>query len=186
MRQRPLVYYADFVIYPLTIGGMAAIGLSFTRPHVWASGFVAGFITWTLLEYLIHRFVFHRLPYVRDLHLAHHEEPQSLIGTPFWLSLGGYVIVVFAPLWWAIGFPLASALVAGLLTGYLWYSFVHHVLHHWPIERSSWFYQAKLRHCLHHYRDNEGNFGVTTGVWDRVFGTAMAMAPFRARQREAA
>jgi len=30
---------------------------------------------------------------------------------------------------------------------------------------------ATLHHAVHHYRDDEGNFGVTTSFWDRVFGT---------------
>jgi sterol desaturase/sphingolipid hydroxylase (fatty acid hydroxylase superfamily) len=30
-----------------------------------------------------------------------------------------------------------------------------------------------LRHARHHHLSNGGNFGVTTGVWDHVFGTAL-------------
>ena len=30
-----------------------------------------------------------------------------------------------------------------------------------------------LRHVRHHHLSNGGNFGVTAGVWDHVFGTAL-------------
>ena len=48
--------------------------------------------------------------------------------------------------------------------------FVHHATHHGKIEPGHWLYPSRVRHMAHHYRENI-NFGVTTGFWDRVFGT---------------
>jgi sterol desaturase/sphingolipid hydroxylase (fatty acid hydroxylase superfamily) len=75
------------------------------------------------------------------------------------------------PAWLLGGRLLATGLTAGLATGYLWYMVVHHATHFWIGRRDSYLYAAKRRHALHHHRDGERNFGVTTGFWDRVFGT---------------
>jgi sterol desaturase/sphingolipid hydroxylase (fatty acid hydroxylase superfamily) len=47
---------------------------------------------------------------------------------------------------------------------------VHHATHHWNIQPGDWLYEARVRHMAHHYRD-QSNFGITTGIWDKVFGT---------------
>jgi sterol desaturase/sphingolipid hydroxylase (fatty acid hydroxylase superfamily) len=83
------------------------------------------------------------------------------------------LIAVAIPSWAALGFDLGTAATAGLVTGYLWYVFVHYATHHWRPRRHSYLYRARLRHARHHHLSHSGNFGVTTGVWDRVFGTAL-------------
>ena len=60
-----------------------------------------------------------------------------------------------------------------MLIGYAAYMFVHHATHHLKIEPGDWLYEARVRHMAHHYRDAT-NFGVSTGFWDRVFGTERA------------
>jgi sterol desaturase/sphingolipid hydroxylase (fatty acid hydroxylase superfamily) len=57
------------------------------------------------------------------------------------------------------------------MLGYLWYVSVHHIVHHWKAEPGTYAYALKRRHMLHHHFDDMGNFGVTSGFWDRVFGT---------------
>jgi sterol desaturase/sphingolipid hydroxylase (fatty acid hydroxylase superfamily) len=37
--------------------------------------------------------------------------------------------------------------------------------------KSRWATNLKRHHALHHYRGGESNFGVTTRIWDRLFGT---------------
>jgi sterol desaturase/sphingolipid hydroxylase (fatty acid hydroxylase superfamily) len=88
-------------------------------------------------------------------------------------------LVAFAsPAWVALGFDLGTAATGGLVTGYLWYVFVHYATHHWQPRRDSYLYRARLRHARHHHLSHSGNFGVTTAFWDHVFGTAIeASAP---------
>jgi sterol desaturase/sphingolipid hydroxylase (fatty acid hydroxylase superfamily) len=93
------------------------------------------------------------------------------VGTPTWLSLAAICAGALFPLWWEIGFDFASGTTAGLMLGYIWYVAVHHVLHHWRIHPGSYLYHWKRRHALHHYARHPCNFGVTTQIWDRVFGT---------------
>jgi sterol desaturase/sphingolipid hydroxylase (fatty acid hydroxylase superfamily) len=49
-------------------------------------------------------------------------------------------------------------------------SVVHDAVHQWRLDHESFLYRAKLRHAAHHYGKQDGNFGVTTVFWDRVFG----------------
>lgn len=66
--------------------------------------------------------------------------------------------------------PLATGLSVGMLTGYTVYLLVHHAIHFRMPTPGTYHYRARLHHAAHHYRDDEGNFGVTTSFWDRVFG----------------
>jgi cyclopropane-fatty-acyl-phospholipid synthase len=65
----------------------------------------------------------------------------------------------------------ACALTLGVVTGYLAYSVTHHAIHHWRGD-NVWLLQRKRWHALHH-QDVElaGCFGVTSGIWDHVFGS---------------
>jgi sterol desaturase/sphingolipid hydroxylase (fatty acid hydroxylase superfamily) len=135
----------------------------------WISIFLVCLALWTLD--LMHRFVLHHVPYIRDVHDDHHVNELEPIGTPTYLSLGLHALLVFFPVLLFSSFAMASAASCGLMLGYLWYISVHHVLHHWHPVHSGYIYSLKRRHALHHHFDGTTNFGVTTGFWDRVFGT---------------
>jgi hypothetical protein len=78
-------YYSDFVVYPAIILVLATTEL---RPPEsvgqleWLITCFVGITGGTLAEYLIHRFVFHRLPIVARMHDAHHSRPSALISAP--------------------------------------------------------------------------------------------------------
>jgi sterol desaturase/sphingolipid hydroxylase (fatty acid hydroxylase superfamily) len=168
-------YYSDFVVYPAAIVVLAAAGLIDVGENS-ASGWIAAVVAclglWTLIEYLLHRFVLHHIPYIRDLHDRHHVEERSSVGTPTWLSVGVHALIAFFPVLMVSDFATASAVTCGLMLGYLWYISVHHVLHHWHPVHPGYLYTLKRRHALHHHVDETINFGVTSAFWDRVFGTA--------------
>jgi sterol desaturase/sphingolipid hydroxylase (fatty acid hydroxylase superfamily) len=169
-------YYADFVVYPALIAGLVSFEVAQARPWRPLSSLslcLVGIMIWTLFEYLLHRFVLHEVPILDELHEAHHADPTSLNGTPSWLSLTVGVVGILLPLWWAFGFEHASAITTGLMIGYLAYISVHHISHHWRLRPDSWLYRLKHRHARHHFSKRPGNFGVTTSVWDLVFGTQL-------------
>ncbi len=167
------VYLADFIVYPLAVVALAVFGMGTAAyASLWLATFLASLAAWTLVEYVLHRFVFHHLPIVEPMHEAHHADPGAMIGSPVWLSITIFAFGVFPPLWLALGANHASAVVAGLMAGYLWYMVVHHAVHHWAIDERSWLYAARMRHLLHHYRSQQRSYGVTIGLWDYVFGTA--------------
>ena len=176
MKMSKLGYFSEFLVFPPLV--LVATLLAFRssvppQPAIWAVVYGAGLLGWTLIEYWLHRALFHHAPILWRIHDLHHHSPQELIGTPAWASLLLGVIVVASPSWAALGFDLGTAATAGLVTGYLWYVFVHYATHHWRPQRNSYLYRARLRHARHHHLSQGGNFGVTTGLWDRVFGTAL-------------
>jgi sterol desaturase/sphingolipid hydroxylase (fatty acid hydroxylase superfamily) len=181
MKMSKLGYFSEFLLFPPLF--VFAMLLAFRRsipPHpiIWATVYVVGLVGWTLIEYLLHRALFHHAPILARIHELHHNSPQDLIGTPAWVSALIGLILVAGPLCVVLGFDLGIAATTGLATGYLWYVFVHYATHHWRPRRNSYLYRARLRHARHHHLSHSGNFGVTTSAWDHVFGTALeAHAP---------
>ncbi len=175
MKMSKLGYFSEFLLFPPL--ALAAVLLAFrTAPPplvTCAIVYTVGLIGWTLIEYLLHRGLFHHAPILSQIHESHHRSPQELIGTPAWASVLICLIAVAGPSWALLGFDLGTAATAGLITGYLWYVFVHYATHHGQPRRGSYLYRARMRHARHHHSSESGNFGVTTGVWDHVFGTAL-------------
>jgi sterol desaturase/sphingolipid hydroxylase (fatty acid hydroxylase superfamily) len=187
MRLSPIAYYGDFVLFGLAIPAVAVAGIAAGQWSVAAIETVvpltvAGAILWTLLEYLAHRYVFHKVPWIHELHEAHHHDQMALISVPTFASAAVAVVVVFLPLWLAMGTVAACGLTAGLMFGYLVYGICHHALHHWTFKPDGLGMALKRRHALHHHFDEGMNFGVTTGFWDKVFGTDVTPEVMAARR----
>jgi len=166
MRISRYSYYGDFIVYPALVLALSLAALVHPSLGIfgaWSLSFLIGLGVWTFAEYMLHRFVLHHVPYIKDMHDAHHEDEKALIGTPTWLSfiiIGGGVLL---PLYFALDFIVMSGLSAGIVVGYMWYVTVHHMVHHWEVRPDSYGYRLKRRHALHHYFDDHGNFGVSSG-----------------------
>ena len=176
MKMTKLGYFSEFLLFPplVLVAALLAFRSSIPpQPVIWAIAYGAGLVGWTFFEYLLHRVLFHHAPILAPIHERHHHSPNELIGTPAWVSVLLGVIVFAIPAWATLGFDLGTALTAGLVTGYLCYVFVHYATHHWRPRRGVYLYRARLRHARHHHLSHAGNFGVTTGFWDHVFGTAI-------------
>lgn len=167
-------YRADFIAYTAASATMAAVLLvASPRERDWqfAGIALAGMAGWTLIEYLLHRFVLHGLRPFSDWHAEHHDRPMALICSPTVFSASLIAALVFLPAWILGDVWSACAVTFGLLCGYLAYAVTHHATHHWRAE-SAWLLDRKRWHALHHHRSGEpAYFGVTSGFWDRVFGT---------------
>jgi cyclopropane-fatty-acyl-phospholipid synthase len=167
-------YLADFVVYAAAVTVLAlllAVAAPFERRTEIAGLALLGLGAWTLAEYVLHRFVLHGLRPFRAWHAEHHRRPQALIGTPTVLSAALIAMLLFLPALALGDLWQASALTFGLLTGYLVYAIAHHATHHWRAG-NGWTRQIKRIHALHHYRVGPPAwFGVTSPIWDIVFGT---------------
>lgn len=156
--------------YWVVAGGMA-VGL-FTLLVV------AGWLAWTLAEYLLHRYVFHFVGptgWMRRFHFiahgVHHDFPQDAqrLVMPLGVSIPlGLLFFLFADLFLAR--PVACALLVGFGGGYLIYDGVHYFTHHLKA-RSRIGKFLKRYHMVHHHAGVEGLFGVSQPIWDYVFGT---------------
>lgn len=174
MRLSKFLYFADFVFYPLAGVALIAVALLKNEPLRWeqaVAGFAGGLALWSLVEYLIHRFALHGVRYFAAMHDMHHADPRALVGSPLWLSLGAMCAGSLLPLWLLIGLGTACTVTAGVMLGYIYFSLLHHVVHHRSARRGTYLWRLKRRHARHHYGKTPCNFGVITSVWDRIFGT---------------
>ncbi|MBI2899381.1 MAG: sterol desaturase family protein [Planctomycetes bacterium] len=143
-----------------------------------ASLFGLGLFLWTLAEYLLHRFVFHfhwktefgrRVWFV--IHGVHHDYPRDSrrlvmppsVSLPLCAIFWGLFRLAFGP---AYMLPI----FAGFVAGYLAYDTTHFAVHHFALKGRLGLFLKKW-HYLHHYRSPESNFGVSSPLWDFVFGT---------------
>jgi sterol desaturase/sphingolipid hydroxylase (fatty acid hydroxylase superfamily) len=169
-------YYGDFVAYPAALTALLLIHAGTLQQHAMPSlaALAGGLLLWTLLEYCLHRWALHRMPIFTALHAAHHSAPRALISTPPWISIPVWLGAVLLPLWIAAGPCIAVGTTLGVMLGYWYYGIVHHVIHH-RVQGSPSSPLALLRawHLRHHYCPARGNFGVTSPIWDYVFGTAI-------------
>jgi len=126
-----------------------------------------GALTWTLLEYLIHRWMGHDRRFKKSPfgveHIRHHIEGNYF--APTWKK------VIFAACIAALLALVAGApFTAGLIGCYGLYEWLHRRYHthagFGPYGR--W---ARKHHFHHHFVDGRVNHGVTSPLWDHVFGT---------------
>lgn len=177
MRLSAIAYYADFLICGLAILALAFTGL-FTSIvagriddlAIWLTALPAGLVTWSFAEYWVHRYLYHEVPTFRDLHDRHHGEPEAFIGGPPVLMIAAIFALTWLPLIF-VSVPAAQAFTCGALIGYMAYMLVHHAVHHWSPAQGTPLYALRRHHALHHHHSEDGNFGIITSFWDRVFGT---------------
>lgn len=135
--------------------------------------FLLGIVLWTLLEYVLHRFVFHRFRgIVGSFHHEHHGAPRNLRYLFVRPSLSIGISILFIAVTWAFTGNIVETLklMAGIWAGYLYYESVHYRVHFSPSE-SGWIGQQRRAHFRHHFYNSRKCFGVTTPLWDYVFRT---------------
>ncbi|MEO6779777.1 MAG: sterol desaturase family protein [Bradyrhizobium sp.] len=120
--------------------------------------FTGGVVALTLAEYCVHRFVLHGFRPTE--HRLHHANPDAAVLTIFW-----QIWICFGLVYLITG----DAFVAGALVAYTWYLFVHHYAHHGPDKLPL----PLLKHHQNHHRFANRNYGVSTTLWDHVFGTML-------------
>lgn len=143
-----------------------------TASHVPDAAVVATAVTvYTLYEYVVHRFFFHgrRSPaLLRRGHGLHHRDPHAHLSMPFVL-IAVQAVVLLTVAVAAFGPTDGPLFAAVFAAGYGVYGGLHTLVHResltWP-----WLVRAREVHQRHHDRPGR-NFGVTTSLWDRVFGT---------------
>jgi len=150
--------------------------LDFSATRI-ALTFLGGIFFWSFFEYIAHRFIFHwvsdspriqKFSYI--LHGNHHHYPRdrqrlfmppvpslifaSTIFTLMWLIMGQNVFMFFP----------------GFVLGYLMYGSMHYAIHAWnpPFK---WMKPLWRNHHLHHYKNEHNGYGVSSTLWDHIFGT---------------
>ncbi|MGE4426015.1 MAG: sterol desaturase family protein [Solirubrobacteraceae bacterium] len=138
----------------------------------------AGWMVWGLVEYWIHRVLFHIEPergigarlhwMVHGVHHDHPNDPLRLVMPPA-VSVPGTALFVLL-FTTTLGTGPGLAVGAGFVLGYLVYDMVHHHLHHRRARTRTgrWFRELHMRH---HFQDDTRGYGISSPWWDMVFGT---------------
>ena len=165
------------IVYLPVLGffGWQAFGQNYWWQALLAMG--AGLLIWSITEYFFHRVIFHhevksglgkRIHFLA--HGVHHAYPQdrTRLLLPPVLSLPA--IFAFYLLFWLTLPSIAAALFAGFVLGYLAYDYTHYATHHLNLPGSigRW---LKQNHLRHHFAHEDKSYGVTSPLWDYVFGT---------------
>jgi sterol desaturase/sphingolipid hydroxylase (fatty acid hydroxylase superfamily) len=150
--------------------------------------FLAGVAGWTLVEYLVHRYVLHgRFPdgpgwLRRRLHVLfdashgdHHERPWDGRHVN-----GGFSTVPFAAVLALASFvaplPTLPVLVATILLAYVVEEWIHYAVHFHRLP-GRYFAYIRRHHLYHHGRQGgDVAFGLTSGIWDAPLGTRVPSA----------
>lgn len=172
------------IAVPLTIFFFYAAGLLYWSITYTGIGvfycvllFLSGALVFTWVEYNMHRYLFHletdapwKETFQYTIHGVHHEFPKdksrlamppvvsvTLATTLLWLLhffIGGYVFAFFP----------------GFLIGYASYLFIHYMVHVYPPPKN--FFRALwINHAIHHYLKDTYIFGVSSPLWDYIYGT---------------
>ncbi|BDD08987.1 hypothetical protein FUAX_14190 [Fulvitalea axinellae] len=136
-----------------------------------------GLFSFTFVEYALHRFVYHmratterqrKIQYT--MHGVHHEFPKDKdrLALPPVISLSIATALLFL-LRLVIG-DYTFGFLSGFVTGYSLYLFMHYIMHAYPPPKN---FMKKLwvYHSIHHYKDETVYYGVSSPLWDFVFGT---------------
>jgi len=148
---------------------------------------LATLLAYPFVEYAVHRFILHgrylyRSPWTaalwKRIHYDHHQDPNDLsvlfgsvsttlptivVATfPIGMSLAG----------WA-GVPLSFA--TGLAC-FMVYELCHCMQHLRVNPKSKFLRKIKRHHLLHHFHNEQGNFGITSLICDRLFGSLYSSA----------
>lgn len=167
----PGIWFGWIVVYGLYV--------ALTQFTWWVglSAFLGGVLLTTLIEYVLHRWVFHLEPKTRAgrfriflLHGYHHEFPQDpmrLVLPP--IGIWPVAVVVATIYYFAFG-SFFWVVFGGTSLGYIGYDWVHYYTHYFNPKRGigKW---LKRYHMLHHFDSPNHRYGITSPLWDLVFGT---------------
>jgi 4-hydroxysphinganine ceramide fatty acyl 2-hydroxylase len=169
---------------PLSILGIIALGIFiYGYLHVNVPLYIgvllvlAGILAFTFVEYLMHRYLYHmetdtklkkKLQY--SFHGWHHDYPKDkerlALPPAVTIILSTVLFILFNLL---IGKYVFSFL-PGFMLGYVAYLSVHYIVHAYKPPKNVFKY-LWIHHSIHHHREHDRAYGVSSPLWDYVFRT---------------
>jgi sterol desaturase/sphingolipid hydroxylase (fatty acid hydroxylase superfamily) len=185
LRELLVAYFTHHSILTYLTLAALGIGVAITcAPSPWPPLLAAlvVILIYPLVEYLMHRYVLHSRFLYRHkataalwkrIHFDHHQNPNDL--AVLFGALYTTLPTIFAiatPVGWLIGGPAGGAAAfATALILFSLYEFCHCIQHLPFTPRYQWLRSLKKHHLAHHFHSEQGNFGITSFVWDRAFDT---------------
>jgi sterol desaturase/sphingolipid hydroxylase (fatty acid hydroxylase superfamily) len=164
----PILWTGPFIVYGAYTGfarGEAALTVGLLA---------AGILLWTLLEYVLHRFVFHFAHgnkmwrfMIHGYHLEFPNDKMRLVAPPFMLITYGVIVAVLYRL--LLG-DQWSQLFAGTAIGYVAYDWTHYYTHHFKPKRGLG-RRLQRYHLKHHFQAHDRRYGISSPLWDVLFRT---------------
>jgi sterol desaturase/sphingolipid hydroxylase (fatty acid hydroxylase superfamily) len=129
--------------------------------------FCLGLAAWSLLEYAVHGWLGHVFPtFVAPIHDVHHRDPAAVFAIGVWVPLMLLWIVTLVSLGWHPG----AVFISGIVVGFAFYEVIHYRIHFSrPLSKLE--STLRARHLYHHLINPNSCFGVTSPLWDIIFGT---------------
>jgi sterol desaturase/sphingolipid hydroxylase (fatty acid hydroxylase superfamily) len=145
-----------------------------------------GAIGWTLLEYILHRFIFHASS-AQGLGAKEHRRHHALVDyfAPWWqkaLAALATTAIMLPGASLVAGLETGAAFTLGFISMYLLYEILHRRAHTRP-PRGRYGRWRRKNHFTHHFIDPRLAQGVTTPFWDFVFGTGLSVDRVRVPRR---
>ncbi len=136
-----------------------------------------GLLVFSFVEYMMHKYFFHMVPNTKlkdklqySVHGVHHDYPKDKdrLAMPPFIS-GLYAVILYLVFDFIMG-DFAWFFLPGFLAGYALYLGVHYMVHAFQppknFLKSLW-----VNHAIHHYKDPDVAFGVSSPLWDYILGT---------------
>lgn len=174
-RPNAIVVIISFAIFSLLIFLYGVLHTGTNKLSQFAL-YISGFIFFTLAEYLIHRFGYHSGKYYQEehwqfkIHGVHHAYPKDkerlAMPLPLAIIIAGIIYLIF----WIIMRSYALLFFPGFIAGYAFYLFVHFIIHTRRPPKNALRILWK-HHYIHHYKEDNKAFGVTSPFWDIIFRT---------------
>jgi len=156
-------------------------GSNFIAVFSFISLFSIGIPLWTLMEYILHRYLFHLepdgdSPVLITIHFffhgQHHKVPfdkDRLVFPP--VAAGCFAYAFWRMFNFCLPGGVGSSLFCGGILGYVGYDLLHYYMHHGSPEKGTYMHEMKHYHVLHHFNDPNTGFGISTKFWDFPFQT---------------
>lgn len=187
-----LTYPTILLYFALILASIVVTYLYFTQFAPVAISIVAVMLIYPLVWFILHRYFLHgRLFYKlrwtaalwKRVHFDHHQDPHLLdvlFGAPN--TTVPTIAIITLPVGYLIGgiSAASSAFGTGIAITCI-YEFFHCIQHLNYKPKQRWIQRMKALHVLHHFHDEDGNFGITSYVIDRMFGTYFTSAKSRPR-----
>jgi sterol desaturase/sphingolipid hydroxylase (fatty acid hydroxylase superfamily) len=174
------------IAVPVTIFFLYALGLCVwnirytdLQVGVTIALFFAGWLTFTWVEYQVHRHLFHLETYTTwrknfqyMVHGVHHHFPKDKdrLAMPPLLSITiATLLLILLKL--VLG-DYVFAFLPGFLVGYAFYLLIHYVVHVYA-PPNNFLKTLWVNHSIHHYKEGDLLFGVSSPLWDYVYGTVV-------------
>ena len=138
---------------------------------------VLGIVAFTFVEYMMHKHFFHMEPDtpIKDklqygIHGVHHDYPRDKdrLAMPPFVS-AAYAAILYLVFTLLMG-DFALYFLPGFLLGYSGYLAVHYVVHVYNPPKN-FFKVLWVNHAIHHYKNPDSAFGVSSPLWDYLLGT---------------